>query len=396
MKQLPISLARNWIVRETPSVSQIIQKINQTINVEVVVDVMEWDNLWGKLNTIATEKSDVVISEIGSTWLSSLVENQVLYSFAEDDIDQIGGFGNFTGWQVGANSHWREVYAIPWWSDSQVLFYWRDMIEDAGVDPTIEFASVNSFENALSKISKKSLRYPWAVSTLRGPASLHQLSSWIWGSDADIIDEDGVNLRILDIKAIQAITQYFNLYRYIPEYSRTSVLQMTEYFSKREAALMMGATRTYYQLQRMMPDHMMERVGVALPPGVPFVGTQHLVMWNHTIQEQQVHALQFLKAFLSPEIHHSMSKLTGLMPTNTELLNHPDFQQNEFLWTINTAIQIGKSYPALPKWTIVEHHLLNAIEAIWNDIIVDQATDIENVVFKHLIRFGQHVRPVLS
>ncbi len=396
MNQLPISLARNWDATKNRSVNQLVQQMVQPLDFDMSVDVIEWVDLWDKLKSLAQHKSDIVISEIGSTWLADFVEQDVLYSFTEEDIEQIGDFHNFSGWQFGTNSTWRGVYAIPWLSDSQVLYYWQDMIEDAGVDPTIEFASVNSFEHSLSKISQKILRYPWAVSTVKNPASLHQLASWIWGSNTDIISEDGRQIHLLDIKAIQAVTHYFNLYRYIPEFSRTSPAQMTAFFANREAALMMGGTRMYYELKRRLPEHLMSRIGVTLPPGVPFVGTQHLVMWNHADVEQKKQGIAFLKAFLSPDVHHKMSKIIGLMPTQTNIQNDEAYQQDEFLWTINTAIQIGRSYPPLPQWTTVEHHLMDTMARIWDDIFINQATDVENVVFKHMIRFGQNIRPILG
>jgi len=396
MTDLPISLARNWHTRQNRYVHNLLRELSDTLDVDVIPHVLDWSTLWSDLNRIAEQKTDMVISEVGSTWLSNLVNQNALYDFSETDIEQLGGFRKYSGWNIGAGSQWRAVYAIPWMSDSQVLYYWRDMIEDADVDPTIEFASVNSFGNALAKISQEVLRFPWAVSTSRASSNVHQLASWIWGSDAKIIDESGSHIHILDIKAIQAITQYFSLYRYIPEFSQTSPVQMTTYFANRQAALMMGGTRTYYDLKRILPDHHMQRIGVALPPGVPFVGTQHLVMWDHADASAKADGIKFLQCFLNPDIHQQMSDIIGLMPTNEDLLSQPIYQQDAFLWTISTAIQIGKSYPALPQWTAVEHHLMDTIDAIWEDILVHKATDIENVVFKHLIRFGQNVRPELG
>jgi|GEM_PF-3215428 len=396
MTSLPISLARSWDTNKNHDVLRVFTSMAEELDFDVVPNIMSWSTLWDDIQQIAQNKSSMVISEVGSTWLANLVEQDVLYDFTEEDIARLGGFHAFSKWNVGVNTARRGVYAIPWLMDSQVMYYWRDMIDDAGVDPTFEFASVNGFEHALEKISQKVIRFPWAVSTLPNPASLHQMASWIWGSDAGIINEKGSHLQILDIKAIQAITRYFSLYRYIPEYSQTSPTKMTEYFANRQAALMMGGTHTYYDFKRLLPPHQMNRIGVALPPGVPFVGTQVLVMWKHGSDDTREHALRFLESFLSADIHQQMSEINGLMSTNTDLLNQPMYQQNEMLWTINTAIQIGRSYPALPNWADIELNLINTMGAIWEDILMGKATDIENVVFKHLIRFGQTVRPMLS
>ena len=395
MSEISLSLAGHWIPDNQLTFQNIINKLANDVSFSLEIDFIDWSDMWTRLSDIATHKQGPMISEVGSTWIASFHAKDALHHFTESDIDAIGGEHAFLAWEVGSPAHQINPVAIPWMADSQVVYYWKDMLSDAEVNIEDAFLTMSNFEHMLDLVASRVVKYPWAISTTRFPANLHQMACWVWGMGGDFLDDRGRSIRFLEDETIQAMVNFFSLHRYIPEYRTTSPIEMADYFARRETAVVMGGIKIYQQIKHHLSDEQMQRVGVSLPPGIPFVGCESLVLWSHTPDDCLEESIEVIRRLMSSSMQTQLASVLDLLPTRIEMLHQSPYNVDPFLRTLGRAITIGRSYPAVPVWGEIEEHLLNTLVAIWEDIFRDHNPDIDNIVRKHLIRLGQAVRSLV-
>jgi multiple sugar transport system substrate-binding protein len=395
MTQINLSFASHWIPEQQARFAQIIDTLQSQSASQLQTEFIDWSDMWTRLSAIATDKNGPLMSEVGSTWVGSFYGENALKTFSDADIDAIGGRDAFLAWEIGSPVNSLNPVSIPWMADSQVMFYWKDIFDEASIDPDGAFRTISNFEDALSRLSLHRLKYPWATGTTRFPANLHQLASWIWGVGGDLLDESGQNIRLLEDEAILATSKYFALHRYIPEYRTTSPIEMARHFAHREAAVTMGGIKVYNQIKNHLSEDDLRNVGVSLPSGIPFVGCESLVIWSHTPHQLYPEILQFINQLMSPTLQLQIADLLDLIPTRIDVLSQPPYNTDPVLRMLTRAVSIGRSYPAIPVWGIVENQLLDTIGAIWEDIFAEKNPDVDNIVRKHFVRLSQLIRSII-
>jgi hypothetical protein len=80
--------------------------------------------IWKELVNIGIYKRGADVSEVGTTWISSLISMNTLRAFTRAEIAQIGGERVFlpTSWQTTSLVGDSRVLAIPFLSDVRVIF----------------------------------------------------------------------------------------------------------------------------------------------------------------------------------------------------------------------------------------------------------------------------------
>jgi multiple sugar transport system substrate-binding protein len=82
------------------------------------------------------------------------------------------------------------VWAIPWSVYTFVLYYRRDLLEKADIDPATAFVSTTAMRETFAKLSKNGIA-PWAFPSLHPYADLvHIASSWARANGGDFMSEN--------------------------------------------------------------------------------------------------------------------------------------------------------------------------------------------------------------
>jgi multiple sugar transport system substrate-binding protein len=155
---------------------------------------MAWEDAWGKLARIALYRSGPDVSEVGTTWLDALVSAGAVRPFTAHEVELLGGADAFLPviWQTVSPPPWqRQVWAIPWRADTRVIFYWRDMLEQAGVDEEGAFQTTERVEETMQCLQDSGIPVPWGIWGLELFMGLHNAASWIWARGGDFVSADG-------------------------------------------------------------------------------------------------------------------------------------------------------------------------------------------------------------
>jgi ABC-type glycerol-3-phosphate transport system substrate-binding protein len=114
---------------------------------------------------------------------------------------------------------------------------------------------------------------------------------------------------------------------------------------------------------------MIKKLGVALPPGPPYVGGSNLLVWAHTRLEQQ--AINVVQKLTSKEIQSVFCQKSGYLPVRMEVLSEPPYTTDPHLKIIVEALKAGRTYPSFRRWGLVEERLSILFDRIWTHLLTD-------------------------
>jgi len=323
---------------------------------------------WPNILDTALHAKGPDISQIGVTWLSSLVAMNALRPFTSDEVAAAGAPAAFypACWESAHVMEAPETWAIPWESNTAVIFYRRDLLGDTGIDDGSAFCSPRAMEETLHRLRDTPVESAW-MPPLGEPAwdLLHSASSWLFGAGGTFLTVDGKRTAFTSGPALTGLSAFFNLFRFINPASYLMAVEnyITQFARGRVAAVVGPADYGLAILHRHMPADLRQQVGIALPPGVPTSTGSSLVIWRHTRQTQDREGLAVrLARFLSErqtqaDLFHS----GGGLPARRDVLPDLSLEMHNLKPSLEKALTEGRTYPAIKLWHRVETQLALAL-----------------------------------
>jgi ABC-type glycerol-3-phosphate transport system substrate-binding protein len=223
---------------------QVFDRLQQERGYSVQATFQGWDVLWKELVNTAIYRRGADLSETGSTWIAALVAMNALRPFARHEIDQLGGPSAFlpSAWQNVSLVDDPQVWAIPFMADARVIYYWRDMLQQAGLDPQTAFLSPEQCAETCARLQRV-VATPWVDMTDPNRHDiLYHAASWIWAKGGDFLSLDGKRVLVGEPAARAGLRSYFGLHRFMPRTGQPldNMHAIDLFFDRQAAALMSG------------------------------------------------------------------------------------------------------------------------------------------------------------
>jgi multiple sugar transport system substrate-binding protein len=344
------------------------------------VEEMTWDGGLERLSKIAAYQFGPDVSQIGTTWLDSLVAADAVRPFTDEEVETLGGGSLFfpASWQmVSLPSEGSKVWAIPWLADVRVIFYWHDMLEDAGVDERNAFHTPEQVEKTMERLQASGIDAPWGIWGDQKNVALQNAASWVWSAGGDIISADGKHILFDQPEAMHGFLAYFDLHHYMPPDLDhiPEVSKILDLFTSRRLAVVMGACSW---LDGILSTHseapdIAAKVGLALPPGPAFVGGSNLIVWQHTRRVQEAMAL--VRFLVSKHTQLDLCREGSFLPTRLDVLAEAPYATDMHYGVIIEALKTGRAFPMIPKWGDVEEKLGRGLVWLWNTLLASPGMD---------------------
>ena len=346
----------------------------------------DWDSIWRALVNMGIYRRGADVAEVGTTWLESLVAMNALRPFSPAEVDMLGSQEAFIPETWGATSIHGDarVWGIPARCDVRVVWYWKDMLEQAKVDAATGFADLQSLQETLEKL-KAVLAMPWVMTIARDdPNIIQTLATWIWACKGEFVTPDCKKVSLLEPNALKALQAYFGLYQYMSKDTLDlSSNEIAELFFERKTAAIFGGPWVLTELrQRRILGNQLARIGIAPTPGPPFVGGTVLTIPRHVRNIQP--SMEFIKFMMMPEIQVAYCPPVGLLPTTHKAWESPIMQEDPFNRVIYQAFENGRGLPTVALWGMVEEKLKSSIYQIWKDLLWNPGTTIDQAIQTHL------------
>ncbi len=365
------------------------------------VEEMTWDGGWERLSKIAAYQFGPDVSQIGTTWLDSLVTTGAVRPFTDEQVEMLGGTELFfpVSWQmVSLPSEQSRVWAIPWLADVRVIFYWRDMLEEAGVDAETAFQTPERVEKTMERLQASGIDAPWGGWGDKKNVMLQNVASWIWSAGGDIISANGQQILFDHPEAMQGFLAYFRLHRYMPP-DLDRVLessQILNLFATRRLAVMMGACSWLDGILSAYgkTSDVVARIGLALPPGPAFVGGSNLIVWQHARRVQEAMAL--VRFLISKQTQLDFCRAGSFLPARLDVLSESPYATDVHYQVIVEALKTGRAFPMIPKWGDVEEELGKGLVWLWNTLLANPGMDSPALVKPYIEATAQRLTIMLG
>jgi multiple sugar transport system substrate-binding protein len=361
--------------------------------------VMSWDTAWAEVMKAALYKDGPDISQIGAPWTSNFAAMNALRPFSRREITTMGGPSAFlpAAWQTTLETVGGQGWSIPWLADVRIIYYWRDLLEKAGVDEQTAFRTPAHVEDTLGRLQAKGLESTWIVMTQLPFSTLQNVASWIWGAGGDFVSADGKRTLFTQPEALTGLRAFFNLRRYLPpNIQQLEVAQTVSLFTERRAAAAMGTPdwlNTIRNQERETPG-ILDRLGIALPPGPHYVGGSNLAIWGYTRRERE--AVELARHLTSKQVQREFCLQIGYLPVRIDALAEPPYATDPFFQVMGEALRAGRTYPTLPMWGLVEERLSNALIQIWAAVIANPDQGVDAVIIQRLEPLSRRLELTLS
>jgi multiple sugar transport system substrate-binding protein len=364
---------------------------------------LSWSDAWVNILDTALHAKGPDLSQIGTTWLSSLVAMNALRPFSAREIGEVGGETAFfpACWhsvQVFGSS---EIWAMPWEANAFILLYRRDVLRQAEIRENSAFHSHSLMEKTLHSLENTGIESPW-MPPLGKPAwdLLHSAASWVYGAGGSFLSADGRHAAFTSPEALRGLLEFFSLFRYINPANTLYALEnyMDQFVRGRIGVVSCAATYALSMLQAAIKPELRHEVAAALPPGRPAVGGSSLVIWLHTrhTPERERLAVRLAQFLAGQPAQHDFFGSGGSLPVRRDVLETMDLYPNSLLPIMRLALQSGQVYPSIRLWNRVETQLAQALSEIAETILAHPNTDIETLLHQSLGQIAQRLDMTLG
>ncbi len=358
--------------------------------------LLDWGSAWGTLLRTALDNRGADVSEVGSTWVVSLAEMQALYSVSRTEINTLGGEATFlpAAFRSCQRINDPQVWAVPFTTETRLLYYRKDLFDKAGIDASQAFQSNQALFDALERLKSLPDVIPWTMTTTE-LSLLHNMATWVWGSGGDFRTPDGRHIRLHQPPAIQGVVDFYRLGRYLqPGVAGLSVDESDALFREGKAAVAFSGNWLLRQIKALGPSSSWtQNLGTAAPPGTPYLGGSNLVFWRHSHYTKA--GLDLAGFLTSQPVQLAIFNHTGNLPAREDVLHLPAFINEPHLEVIAQCLIRGRSFNAGYRWAAIEARLVAFLIDLWKDVLTKGDFEVETEVPRRVQAFVEFLEKTI-
>ncbi|MDT0184260.1 sugar ABC transporter substrate-binding protein [Microbacterium sp. ARD31] len=338
---------------------------------EVEVTAVPWESAHEKIaNAIAAgETPDVTL--VGTTWMGEFAEAGGLDPLPEDLVSSSDFFeGAWGSTEVGGTS-----YGVPWYVETRVLYYRKDLAEKAGWDqPPATWDELKQF--ALDLQDKGGAEYGIQLPA-GGTGSWQTMLPFAWSNGAGVTNDDGTEYT-LDSPEMTEALEYYKGY-FDEGISPTRLLDAGElesgFADGTYGSFISGPWHTgLVEDQGVDEDQYAVAVlpGKDSAPGTSFVGGGDLAVFADSDNKES--AWKLVQWLADPETQQDFYDEMGDLPAVSSAWDSGELAEDPQLSVFGDQLDNALAPPAVPTWEEVATVIDSEVEkATKGDTSVEDA-----------------------
>jgi ABC-type glycerol-3-phosphate transport system substrate-binding protein len=205
----------------------------------------------------------------------------------------------------------------------------------------------------------------------------------VWGAGGDFVDSVQRQVTFAEPAARAGIAAYYGLHRFMaPDARHLTVEESEARFMQGHTAMTISGPWLYLSPELSRSQQVAENTGVALLPGVPWVGASHLVVWKHSPPRQVRLAVELVQYLTSPAAQIASSTHTGMLPVLPETFGAPAFKDHPVYQVVGRGLMHGRSFPPMRLWGLIEEKLTAALGSLWAKTLTAAPDDSLDALIK--------------
>src|SRR3954465_3210780 len=367
---------RLWVMNNGPQPVQDTQRIvtafERQTGVNVKVELVGWDVQFDRIRNAAVSGGGPDVTQAGTT--------QVPFFAA------LGGFGDLNGRikDIGGKSAYAPgiwgttqlaghagTYAIPGFTEARAIYYRKDVLQKAGVDPKTAFKDWDSLEQTLETVKHKGPSIggkpiaPFGSPGKKAFDLVHHVMPFVWDAGGAELSADAKKSTIDSPQAEEGVNFMASLIQkglYDKSMLERDGTQVENQFKGGRLAVWIGGPWVLGSIKRADDDTWSAKAranvgGAPMPTGpdgkaYTFVGGSDLMVFKSTKHPNEAWAL--LKFLSQDQTQKDYASLLGMFPSRLDpqqQVGNSGENQKAFF----EAIQNGRTYAPIPQWGQIEN-----------------------------------------
>lgn len=361
----PVTL-RFWAMgREGEVVQTLVRDFErESPGIRVEVQQIPWSAAHEKLLTAFVGRATPDLAQLGNTWIAEFTALDALDRLnariaATAGLDSTRYFSGI--WDT--NRIHGVTYGIPWYVDTRLLFYRKDILARAGYD-----AMPVTWDTWLTAMR--------AVKHTVGPdqyAILLPVNEWvqpiIFGLQAGspLLTDDDTRGAFSGPAFRRAFGFYLDLFRegLAPPLSNNEIANIYQEFEKGYFSMLITGPWNLGEFHDRLPPAMQDDWDTApLPgpdgPGVSLAGGSSLVLFRRSAHPEA--AWRLIEFLSRPEQQIRFAKLTGDLPARVEAWEDSSLVRDPRMLAFREQLRRVVSTPKIPEWELITSLVLEYSE----------------------------------
>jgi multiple sugar transport system substrate-binding protein len=371
-KITPGTTVKLWIMPNGPQPQEDMEAslvpFTEKTGIKVDVEVVDWGVQLDRIRNAAVSGEGPDITQAGTTQVPFFA---ALGGFEDlsDRVEDVGGEAAYPEgvWQttqvVGQDGTW----AIPWFTEARSIYYRKDVLEKAGVDPATAFKDWDSFRTTLQTIKDKVPGIqPFGTPGKKAFDLVHHVMPFVWDAGGAELTSDNSKSAINSPEAATGVDFFAKLVddgladKAQLERDGTGVENQ---FKGGKIAVWIGGPWVLPSAERSddtnWSDAARKNVALAPMPAGPngdaftFVGGSNLMMYSAS--EHKNEAWEVMKYLSQDQVQTDYAKLLGMFPARVEPQQAVGESSGANYEAVYQAIQQGRTYSPIPQWAEIEN-----------------------------------------
>jgi multiple sugar transport system substrate-binding protein len=370
----PSGTVRLWVMNNGPDpvadTEEIVKPFEQQSGIDVKVELVGWDVQFDRIRNAAVSGKGPDVTQAGTTQVPFFA---ALGGFEDlsDRVSEIGGEEAYAPgvWQTTQVTGQDGDYAVPWFTEARSIYYRKDLLKKAGVDPKTAFTDWDAFKQTLQKLkdsgavdNKKT--YAFGSPGKQAFDLVHHVMPFVWDAGGAELNEDATESTINTPEAqegVQFIADLLPQGLFDPTALEKDGQQVEDSFKAGRLAVWIGGPWVLATIPRKDDDvwapQARKNVGVAPMPAGPsgeaytFVGGSNLMMFKSS--ENKDAAWELMKFLSEDGTQTAYADLMGMLPARLSPQEKAGGKDDNYA-AFYEAIQDGRTYAPIPQWGQVE------------------------------------------
>lgn len=371
---------RFWAMGREGEVVQELVRDFERENPDVAVEVQQipWSAAHEKLLTAHVGDSTPDVAQLGNTWIGEFAALRALEPLGLwiDRSEGIGRTAFFDGiWETNVIDD--EPYGIPWYVDTRVLFYRKDILAEAGYDEMP--GTWSEWRRAMESVKRLGGEERYALFLPTNEFTQPIIFGLQAGST--LLAENDTRGAFTAPPFREAFRFLIGLYedRLAPPVGNTEIANLYTEFARGYFAMYISGPWNLGEFERRLPENLQDSWATAPLPGpdgietgVSLAGGASLVLFRAS--ESKEAAWRLVEYLSAPERQIRFYRLTGDLPARREAWEDPDLAGNERVRAFGEQLKRVVATPKIPEWEqIATRVMIRAEEAIRGAALPDSA-----------------------
>jgi len=361
---------RFWAMgREGEVVQELVREFErESPGIRVEVQQLPWSAAHEKLLTAFVGRSTPDLAQLGNTWVAELAALRAL---------ELLGSWLTSSTTLDSTLYFRGIwdtnlidgmpYGVPWYVDTRVLFYRKDILARAGYDsmPTTWKGWREAMESTKRVAGSNKFALLLPVNEWTQPVILGLQAG------SPLLGENGTRGAFAEPAFRRAFAFYVDLFSsgLAPPVANNEIANVYQEFARGYFSMYITGPWNLGEFRRRLPPELQQSWATApLPgpdassPGVSLAGGSSLVIFRDSRHKQS--AWRLIEFLSRPEQQIRFYRLTGDLPARIEAWQDTALTRDPNTQAFGEQLQRVVSTPKIPEWELVAVRLAERAELV--------------------------------